>query len=215
MQTTLEAKTKPKQRSFGETRVRPPEPKSQGETLDQAKRRLVEIQRQAAAHGIQFPALERPALSKVRDEILILERQLASAREPSRMAGQQKARTGQVPNSVEGRMLARARELLGKPMPPRFVTEPAKPTIGETGPTDPRDMDREQLCAAIESEQDPDKRQQFFIALCEREAGKSTREIAEIAAKANDRELEQLITIERDPERRGMLFRELSHRKRK
>ena len=73
-------------------------------------------------------------------------------------------------------------------------------------------MTRRELEAAIQCEKDPGKVALLFHELMERERGKPTREIAEIAKNATDLELEQLIEAERDQEKRGMLFRELCRR---
>jgi hypothetical protein len=186
-------------------------------TLQEAKEQLVKLRETAAAEGIQLPPWSpetRTTLTKVTDQIGELEQELsaAGATQPPQ-PGIQPAPALKTAESVADR----ARKFLAIPTPPAFKVSQPQPVTGRPLITtiDPRDMDKEQLRAAIEAERDPDKRQRFFIALCERQNGKPTREIAEIASKATDQELESLVAAETNIERRTMLFRELCRRSRK
>jgi hypothetical protein len=187
--TTLPLTPKQEPRRFGERTNGQTQPKKQRETLEQAKERLIEIQRRAAARGIQSPQIERPTLAKVRDEIEILERQLAlsktTAASPPLVTPVQDAQPAPpMASATTEKVIAKARAFLTK-------SPAVKPSRAETPtrtpPLDTRDMTASQLAAAIEREPDAERKCLLFRELTERERGKPTREIAEIGETATVR----------------------------
>jgi hypothetical protein len=203
METTLERK---RPHTLTRARDRLAEPKGQRETLDQAKTRLAELRKTAAANGIQLPpwsAETRTTLTKVTDLIEELEQEIASAG----VTSPPKTEIKPAPETLE-----RAREFLAKPALPAS-DGPAK-TITSQPPvsTDPRGMTASQLERAIESEKDIERRGPLFRELNARWAKQPTRRIIESTANMTVSELEAAIDAEKDPEQRQMLFWQLSRR---